>query len=245
MPRPNFTSVVLLIDRSGSMAKIAEATVAGINHFVEDQKTAPGDGDWTLYQFDDPNTAGSFSWTEQRTSLGLSVVSGKRDFPEPIFVRMPQAAVRRLQPHQFVPRGNTALIDAACLAIDRFGELLAATPEHDRPAHVVFVIVTDGLENVSTRFKRADLNRRIAHQREKYAWQFVFLGANQDAIQEGTGYGVPVQMCSNYAGTGTGTGVGYRNVSKGLKEWKTGGCLAGALNIDPGIPEEPSQVGSN
>ena len=238
MPRPDYTSVIVLLDRSASMSMLREATVNGLNRFIQEQKEVPGDGDWTLYQFDDPESHASKSSlyypTWARSPSNEERYQGQ--FPELVYAAVPQAKVKPLEVRQYQPRGSTALIDAACLAIDEAGRRFASMAECDRPAHVVFVIITDGLENASTHYKREDLRLRIFHQREKYSWQFVFLGANQDAIAEGQSYGIEEKTCGNFVPTTAGLTAGYNNVSGGLRSWKNEGCTVGSFHIDPGVP---------
>jgi uncharacterized protein YegL len=103
------------------------------------------------------------------------------------------------------PRGNTPLIDAMCTAIDNVGKRLANKDESERPDQVLFVIITDGQENASKRYKRADVNSRVQAQSENYKWRFIYLGANQDAIQEAQSYGILPQYAINYAHNNIGT----------------------------------------
>lgn len=96
------------------------------------------------------------------------------------------------------PRGGTPLIDSLCTAIDQTGERLKFMRAAERPAAVLFVIITDGQENASTKYKRQDAFNRITHQQDTYAWQFVFMGTNQDAIAEAMSYGIPAANSLSY-----------------------------------------------
>jgi hypothetical protein len=97
--------------------------------------------------------------------------------------------------------------------IDSTRERLAKLPAHERPDGVVMVIVTDGLENASTQFTKADLKKCIEHQKEKYNWKFIYLGANQDAILEGAQYGINKTDTSNFVYTNRGVIVGLASAS--------------------------------
>lgn len=154
--KDDLTDLVCIVDRSGSMETICDDAIGGFNAFLAAQKAAPGTARLTYAQFDD------------RYEL--------------VHDAAPLSAVPPLTRETFVPRGSTALYDAICRTMDRVGQRLATTPEPERPAKVVVVIVTDGHENASRRHTHADVQRRIAHQRDVYGWEFVFLAANQDAM---------------------------------------------------------------
>ena len=158
------TDITIVLDRSGSMQGIAEATIAGVNSFINAQRKVDGECVVSLTQFDDQY--------------------------DPIYTARPLQDVPELNGITFVPRGMTALLDAIGRTITRTGERLAATHETRRPAKVIFVILTDGEENCSKEYTRARVNEMISHQRSKYSWEFVFLGANQDAIAVGSKLGI-------------------------------------------------------
>lgn len=148
--------LVLVVDRSGSMAAIRGAMEEGISQLLAGQVELAHEGKrgWvSWYQFD---------------HVCETVAELK--------------AAGELGPCSLIPRGRTALFDSAAYAIDRTGQLLAELQERSRPGRVVVVMVTDGLENASRHVMREALMARISHQREVYGWEFVFLGANQDAI---------------------------------------------------------------
>lgn len=154
--KDNLTYIVVVLDRSGSMGSVQAATIEGINSFIEGQKTSPGQARMTLIQFDDAY--------------------------EVNYVDRPITEVPSLNFDTYKPRGMTALLDAMGRSIDELGERLAALPESERPSKVVVVIQTDGQENHSTKFTHSEVSEKIKHQKEKYGWEFIFLGANQDAI---------------------------------------------------------------
>ena len=99
--------------------------------------------------------------------------------------------VPKLDDHSYVPRGTTALLDAIGRTINTIGERLDKTSEPERPGKVIVAILTDGLENASQEFSRRQIHEMITHQREVYNWEFIFLGANQDAIHAGAQIGIP------------------------------------------------------
>ena len=175
----NLTDMTVVLDRSGSMAAVRDDTIGGFNSVVEEQKQVPGAADLTLVQFDDQYEV---------------VYAGRRlrDVPA-------------LTTRTFVPRGSTALLDAVGRTIHATGARLAALPEADRPGKVLLLIMTDGEENSSHEFSRAQIFDMITHQQEAYAWEIVFVGTNQDAVATGASYGIPASNALNYAPTAAGT----------------------------------------
>ena len=147
--KKDYTKIITVLDESGSMASVRTDTMGGYNNFIEEQRKVPGTADVTLITFNSRPTC-EYS--------GVPINS-----PEVIL-------------ENYSPKGNTALYDAIGLAITQTGNALAALPENERPEKVVMVIITDGQENASTDYTRKQINEMITHQREKYSWQFVFLG---------------------------------------------------------------------
>jgi Mg-chelatase subunit ChlD len=169
MSRKDFTDITLVVDRSGSMSTIKEDAQGGVNSFIADQAKEPGDSVFTLVQFD----------TEY----------------ELIHKGVPTGDVPKYELH---PRGMTALLDAVGKAINETGERLAAINEEQRPELVVFVVMTDGLENSSMEFTKPQIKEMISRQQDEYNWHFTFLGANQDAFAEGREIGVKTAGIANF-----------------------------------------------
>lgn len=168
------TDVTIILDRSGSMHAVHEATVAGINDFVRSVKEVPGETTvWTLALFDDRDSA----W------------GAREEFPHFVWRELPDERVPRLEPSDYFPRGNTALVDAVCVVLEAKKERWLRLPAAERPA-VMIVIVTDGLENSSRARTSADMRKLIAELQERHAWGFQYLGANQDAFVEARKYGI-------------------------------------------------------
>ena len=166
--RKDFTDITLVVDRSGSMEAIREDAMGGVNRFILDQAEKPGDAVLTLVQFD----------TEYEFVHRAKPIKG-----------IPQ--------YVLTPRGGTALLDAVGRAINETGERLTAMPEANRPGLVVFVVMTDGEENSSREFSKKQIKEKISHQQDKYGWQFVFLGANQDAFAEAGAMGMQAQAAAS------------------------------------------------
>jgi Mg-chelatase subunit ChlD len=158
----DFTEIVVVLDRSGSMHSVVDDTIGGFDSFVETQKKAGDNASLTLVQFDD-----EYEVVYQDKAI-LSVPSIKDIYR---------------------PRGCTALLDAIGKTIVNVGTKLASKSESDRPNKVIFVIITDGEENSSKEYTKEKVFEMVRHQESIYKWEFVFLGANQDAIQTGSAYG--------------------------------------------------------
>jgi hypothetical protein len=168
--RADLTDITMVIDRSGSMQLIREDAEGGINSFIQQQQSEPGEALLTLVQFD---TRYEFV----HCGIPLRLVPG----------------------FQLVPSGSTALLDAVGRAINETGARLLAMNEADRPSLVVFVIVTDGEENSSREFTREKIREMIEHQQKVYNWQFTFLAANQDAFAAGASMGIADDGIACYA----------------------------------------------
>ncbi len=166
------TDITIVLDRSGSMASIADDVVGGLNTFVEAQRRLGGEACFTLVQFDD-----QFEVVHDHVPL--------RDVPP-------------LTRETYVPRGTTALLDAIGRTIVQTGVRLAMMPDADRPRAVILAVQTDGYENASREFTRDQVFAMIRHQEEKYAWQFVFLAAEQDAIARGAEMGFAAASALDY-----------------------------------------------
>jgi uncharacterized protein YegL len=192
----DYTDITIVLDRSGSMASVKDDTIGGFNQFVADQKQVPGTGKITLVQFDDQY--------------------------ESVYRSVPLASAPSLTPATFVPRGSTALLDAIGRTIDETGARFSATAEPDRPGKVVFVILTDGMENASRTFTLAKINEMIALQRDVYKWQFIFLGANQDAIATAAAMQIPAAQALTYAATGKGMKQAFAAFTGHMQKWRAG-----------------------
>jgi hypothetical protein len=182
------TELAFILDRSSSMESIRSAAIAGFNAFLRDQQAAPGQTRLSLVFFD----------TEIESRLES----------------IPVAEAVSLDHESYVPRGCTALLDAIGDTIDRLGQRLAALPEADRPDHVSIAILTDGEENSSTRFTWADVAKRIKHQTEKYAWEFLFLGASEDAIATAAKMNIQAANSSQFCADDAGQQAAMSSVSR-------------------------------
>lgn len=194
--KQNHTDIAIVLDRSGSMVTIHDDTIGGFNQFLEDQQKAEGEATLTLVQFDHEY--------------------------EVVYDNVPIKEVKPLSPETFVPRGSTALLDAIGRTINSVGARLAKTPEQDRPKKVICVVITDGHENASKEFTRDKVFEMITHQREKYSWEFVFMGANQDAINAGMSMGISAQNSLTYSADGASTRNLYGALSQNVSAVRSG-----------------------
>ena len=161
MTNPNLTHLYFLLDRSGSMQTIVDDTVGGFDAFIAEQRKSPGDCRVTLAQFD--------------------------DHYEEVYADRPIADVPSLV---LQPRGTTALLDSIGRLVIDAGKRLEALPEDQRPGTVVVGIMTDGMENASREWTHPQIKQLIEKQTRDYQWQFLYLGADQDAIEVGMSIGV-------------------------------------------------------
>ncbi|KRB43231.1 vWA domain-containing protein [Terrabacter sp. Root181] len=169
MTNPNLTHLYFLLDRSGSMQSIKDDTEGGFDAFIAEQRSQPGDCRVTLAQFDDQY--------------------------EEVYQDVPVADV---PPLSLSPRGSTALLDSIGRLLGEAGTRLAALPEHERPGVVIVGIMTDGHENSSHELTHAQVKALIERQTSEYAWQFLYMGADQDAIEVGSSIGVAAANSMTY-----------------------------------------------
>lgn len=197
--RDDYTDITVVLDRSQSMGSIRQATEDGFNEFVSGQRALPGTATLTLVQFD-------------------------------YEVRVDYTAVdiREVAPLYLQPRGMTALYDAIGKTINVTGNRLRNMPEEKRPAKVVMVILTDGMENASKSFTRDEVFRMIDHQKGKYNWEFVFLAANQDALAVGASFGISNDYSMTFAANNCGTQSVYSSLSSNIATLRSSGYVAGS-----------------
>ncbi|GAA1941733.1 hypothetical protein GCM10009775_36880 [Microbacterium aoyamense] len=168
MTDPNYTALLIILDRSGSMTAIRDDMVGGIEQMIATQAAEDGMLTIDIVTFD--------------TQIELT-----HHFADPESVQV-----------ELVPRGGTALYDAIGWAFNGFGQALAELPEHARPGTVLVTIVTDGEENSSKEYSAATVTQLIEHQRSAFDWDVSFLGANQDAIAEARKIGIRAEDALDY-----------------------------------------------
>jgi uncharacterized protein YegL len=187
----NLTEIIFLLDRSGSMAGLERDTIGGFNSFLERQCQHDGKTLLTAVLFDD------------ETEILWNGVDAKSV---------------ALTKNEYYVRGCTALLDAVGETILDVGRRLSKTPETARPANVIFVITTDGMENSSQEFTYSKVKELILHQQEKYRWQFIFMAANIDAAKEAGSIGINKEQAFNFEATDKGVQVMYDSVCEMVSE---------------------------
>lgn len=195
MTKENFTSINVIVDASGSMSHLAHDTIGNFNTFLKEQKEFPGEAVFTLCTFN----------TDYRLPHDFVKIAG----------------VPNLDAKTYIPQGGTALLDAMGTTIDSLGRKLAAMPEEERPSKVIFLIITDGHENSSKRYSAEQIKAMVEHQKDVYSWEFVFMGANIDAIATGTNLGISAQNTLNYAATAAGTHELYSTISSSMNTYRS------------------------
>jgi hypothetical protein len=188
MPIQNHTEIICIIDRSGSMEPITTESIDGFNNFLNEQKREEGTASVTLYLFNS-----NLSLIYENLSINSSPYLDQKNY---------------------IPNGGTALLDAIGTVIDSTGVRLSKTPEPNRPEKVLICILTDGEENQSRIYNRAEILKKITHQTVNYNWIFVFLGANQDSFSEAEKIGISKDYTSGFNSSKTGTTAGFKKLSK-------------------------------
>jgi hypothetical protein len=179
--------------------------------------------------------SGSMSAIREDAEGGLkTLITEQRELPGELTIELFQfdtkyEKVDDIDGWTLQPRGMTALLDSMGKAIAEVGEGLAARPEEERPSKVIFVVVTDGLENASREWTREKVFEHVKRQSDEWAWQFVFSAANQDAVASGSSLGIRNNM--NYQHTGAGTRSAYSSMSASI------GSFRGGATENVAVPE--------
>ena len=181
--KKNLTELVFILDRSGSMSGLEADTIGGFNGMLEKQKKEPGEALVSTVLFDN----------ESRV----------------IHDRVPVREVSPLTDRDYTVGGCTALLDAVGGAIHHIGNIHKYARPEDVPEHTLFVITTDGMENASRRYDSGRVKRMIRRQKEKYGWEFLFLGANIDAVEAAGRVGISEDRAVNYHPDSAGTRLNY------------------------------------
>lgn len=202
--KENYTHINVILDRSGSMGQIKQSTIDGYNEFLDEQrKLNKGTVKISLYQFN----AATHACYE-----GIDIEN-----------------VEPLTSCEFEPRGNTALYDAMGKVIDSTGEYIATLPEEERPDKVLCVIITDGYENASRKYSQSDILTRVTRQRESYNWDFLFLGANQDAILTASHLGIGRDTTMSYETSHAGVTNTFRSTARTINRGRLDGFTGQSL----------------
>lgn len=221
--KKGFCCIAFVLDRSGSMQSMSSEAIGGFNSFVEDQKKVPGEAVLTLVQFDH-EYATVFDWIDLKK-------------------------VPKLDGQTYQPRGTTALRDAMGRTIIDIGKKLSSMPEDERPEQVIFVVLTDGMENASKDFTLEKLRSMVDTQEKTFSWKFLFLGANIDAFGEAGQLNIARASAMNYSGDSKGLKMAYAVSSRAVKSIRMGDSSVDlcdiAKDIDPSYDPKTGSTGTS
>ena len=189
------TELVFILDRSGSMSGLEKDTIGGFNSMLEKQRKEPGDAVVSTVLFDNET--------------------------EVIHDRVVIADVPNLTDKEYFVRGCTALLDAVGGAIHHIGNVHKYARKEDVPEKTLFIITTDGMENASHHYTSDKVRNMIERQKERYGWEFLFLGANIDAAAEAKRFGIDESMTANYHCDEVGTVLNYEVISEAITSVRT------------------------
>lgn len=186
--RKDLTELVFILDRSGSMSGLEGDTIGGYNSMLEKQKKEAGEAVITTVLFDD-----KYELLHDRINLrGIAPITDR----------------------EYFVRGSTALLDAVGKTINKIGNAQKHTAEDERAEHVMFIITTDGMENASHKYSYEKIRQMIERQKSRYGWEFIFLGANIDAIASAERFGIGKDRAANYNADSEGTLLNYEVISE-------------------------------
>ena len=196
----NLTEIVFILDRSGSMAGLEDDTIGGFNAMIEKQKNEEGEAYVSTILFD--------------------------NYIEVIHDRVDIRKVRPMTRRDYYVRGCTALLDAVGRTIRHIGNVHKYAREEDRPEKTLFVITTDGMENASREYTYDKIRALVERQKQEYGWEFLFLGANIDAISTARRFGIGADRAVNYHADSRGTRLNYEVVSETVSCMRAGAPIA-------------------
>ena len=195
--KKGLTEIVFILDRSGSMAGLEGDTIGGFNAMVERQKAVDGQAYLSTVLFNNVSQV--------------------------VYDRVDLRAVRPMTRQDYRVGGGTALLDALGDAIHHIGNIHKYARSEDVPEHTLFVITTDGMENASCRYTADGVRALIRRQQERYGWEFLFLGANIDAVQTADTFGIAPNRAVRYHSDSLGTRVNFRAVSDAVAHMRDTG----------------------
>lgn len=185
--KKGLTELVFILDRSGSMQGLEGDTIGGFNSLIEKQKKEEGEALVSTVLFDD----------------ACKVLHDREDLKD----------IRPMTRNDYFVGGCTALLDAVGGAIHHIGNVHKYARDEDRPEHTMFIITTDGMENASRQYTAEKVRQMIERQKERYGWEFLFLGANMDAVETASRFGISQDRAVTYRSDAEGTALNYEVVS--------------------------------
>lgn len=197
--KKNLSEIVFLLDRSGSMSGLEKDTIGGFNAMIEKQKKEEGEALISTILFDHE----------------MKVLHDRVQVQD----------VKPISEKDYQVRGCTALLDAMGGAIHHIGNVHKYARNEDVPEHTIFVITTDGMENASSHYSSSKVRTMVERQKEKYGWEFLFLGANMDAIAAAKDFGIEEDKAVEYRSDDIGTRLNYAVMSEAICEFRTKGTV--------------------
>lgn len=197
--KKNLSEIVFLLDRSGSMSGLEKDTIGGFNAMIEKQKKEEGEALISTILFDHE----------------MKVLHD----------RVKVQDVKPISEKDYQVRGCTALLDAMGGAIHHISNVHKYARNEDVPEHTIFVITTDGMENASSHYSSSKVRTMVERQKEKYGWEFLFLGANMDAIAAAIDFGIEEDKAVEYRSDDIGTRLNYAVMSEAICEFRTKGTV--------------------
>ena len=189
------TKIVFILDRSGSMGHLRQDTIGSFNSLVEEQKEKEGNCVISTILFDNK----------------VDVLHDNLDIHD----------INRMTEKDYFTRGTTALLDAVGTTVKKTVHQFKDLYREERPNNVMFVIITDGMENSSKNYSYSKVAKLISNVEEKFEWEFLFIGANIDAIKEGSKFGIRRERSVNYKADKKGNKVVYETISKTITNYRT------------------------
>lgn len=190
--KTNLTELVFILDKSGSMSGLESDTIGGYNAMLKKQQAEAGEATVTTVLFDD-----KYELLHDRINI---------------------KGVRPITEKEYFVEGSTALLDAIGKTIQKMVKVQKNTSEDQRADQVVFVITTDGMENASREYTSERIKKMVEHQKEKYNWEFIFLGANIDAVATAADFGINANRTANFHADAKGIDLSYKVVSDAVCE---------------------------
>lgn len=194
----NLTEVVFILDRSGSMSGLEGDTIGGFNSMLKKQREEEGDANVTTVLFDD-----EIEMLHKRVNI---------------------KEIKNITSKDYYVRGCTALLDAIGYSIN-FMINVQKNKKEEKAKNVLFIITTDGYENASKEYTYEKIKKMITYEKERYNWQFLFLGANIDAISTARNFGISEEFASNYVSDEVGTQITYEVMNSAISNCRVNGAL--------------------
>lgn len=192
--KKGLTELVFILDRSGSMSGLEKDTIGGFNSLLEKQKKEEGECIVSTVLFDD-----RYELLHDRIQIqGIAPITDR----------------------EYFVRGSTALLDAMGVTINKIGNAQKHTVEAERAEKVLFVITTDGMENASREYSAEKIRSMVEHQKTKYGWEFLFLGANIDAVATAESMGIQRDRATNFVADADGTKLNYLAMNEAVVNYR-------------------------